>query len=86
MSQSSIESDWLQDTLAEIAGQLRQSSADHTRCAEQLEQMVADLQLPAGAVIPPRSVAATGSGAGGCDAGSSLEITVTVSTRRQGKS
>ncbi len=55
MQSSSFESDWLQDTLTEIARRLRQSCEDHARCAEQLEQIVADLRLPEGVVIRPRS-------------------------------
>ncbi|MBA3481436.1 MAG: hypothetical protein H0T51_06435 [Pirellulales bacterium] len=76
MSRSSVESDWLRDTLAEIARRLRRSCEDHACCAAQLEQIVADLQLPDGVVIRPRSPQPTAA----VEPNSSpLEITVSVS-------
>ena len=49
MEDRNLDSDWLQDTLLDVAGRLCQpdvSPTDLARCATQLERIVADLRTP----------------------------------------
>ncbi len=80
MPRSPLEADWLQDTLAEVAQRLRRSCEDHAKCAEQLEEIVADLRLPDGAVIRPRSPDPGAAAEVTRSAGPPLQITISISS------
>lgn len=83
MANSSLESDWLQDTLTDVAGRLRRSSDELTRCAQQLEQIVTDLQSPEEAFVRPRPAAATGARDDNYSLKHSQRLTVTISLGTQ---
>ena len=46
MPSSSLESDWLQDTLEDVARRLRHDGEDLAWCADQLEKIVVGLRSP----------------------------------------
>jgi hypothetical protein len=79
MPRSPLDADWLQDTLHEVSRQLRRSGEELTKCAEQLERIVTDLQSPEEAFLRPRSAAATVASDDNHLEGHPLHITVTIS-------
>ncbi len=46
MNSSDVESDWLQDTLEDVARRLRHDGEDLAWCADQLEKIVVGLRSP----------------------------------------
>jgi hypothetical protein len=83
MPRSPLDSDWLLDTLDEVARQLRQSGEGLARCAQQLERIVTDLQSPEEAFMRPHSGAATVAQDVHHSEKQSLIITVTIGYRPQ---